>query len=194
MKTPKEWAAECLRRIGQQPSYGKQPSEIIEAVVTEALAEAQAKHGADMQRMVNGFRSHIADVIRCIGPARRPEDIKAELESMHDNYNAWADPGTMALVALVSLAERDAEIKFLWATLEAAKEERSHLLADLDVLRVASIPFALLFLYADEELSHIPLPERDALAVNAHGHREATYGQSRRLALLLGTPPSEGKT
>jgi len=65
----------------------------LRAVLAErlaALAEIDRLR-RNMQRMVSGFRSHLTDEICRIGPARLPMDIKDSLESMHDNYNAWAD-------------------------------------------------------------------------------------------------------
>lgn len=56
-----------------------------------AMEKENERLRRDMLGMVSGFRSHLADLIRRIGPARRPEDIKAELEDIHNNYNVWGD-------------------------------------------------------------------------------------------------------
>lgn len=55
-----------------------------------------ATMSSDMNRIVSGFRSHLGDLIRRIGPARRPDDIKAALEDIHNAYNVWADKSAEA--------------------------------------------------------------------------------------------------
>lgn len=63
---------------------------VVVAELNRQRAEIyQLKRRIDM--MVSGFRSHLADLITRIGPARRPEDIKAKLEEIHNSYNAWGD-------------------------------------------------------------------------------------------------------
>lgn len=62
----------------------------------KAADDEVARLRGDMQRVVSGLRSHLGDLIRRIGPARRPEDIRAELEAIHDAYNAWADKSAEA--------------------------------------------------------------------------------------------------
>lgn len=59
-------------------------------LVRELLAENERLQ-RDMRQMVSGFRSHLGDLIRRIGPARRPEGIKAALEEIHSAYNSWGD-------------------------------------------------------------------------------------------------------
>lgn len=61
----------------------------------ELLAE-NARLKRDMQQMVSGLRSHLADLSSRIGPARRPEDIKAKLEEIYNAYNAWGDKSAEA--------------------------------------------------------------------------------------------------
>jgi hypothetical protein len=58
--------------------------------IRELLAENERLQ-RDMRQMVSGFRSHLGDLIRRIGPARRPEDIKSALEEIHNAYNSWGD-------------------------------------------------------------------------------------------------------
>ena len=44
------------------------------------------------QSVIAEFRSQLGDLIRRIGPARRPEDIKAALEAMLNSTNVWGSP------------------------------------------------------------------------------------------------------
>lgn len=63
----------------------------VEPRLVRALLAENERLRRDMQQMVSGFRSHLADLIARIGPARRPEDIKAKLEEIWAGYQSWGD-------------------------------------------------------------------------------------------------------
>jgi hypothetical protein len=85
-------------RIRDIFAYATDPANAVDNKSSAAMAvritELESRAAgleAERERFVLGFRSHLSDVIRRIGPARLPEDIRAELETMHNSYNSWAD-------------------------------------------------------------------------------------------------------
>jgi len=57
----------------------------------DVAIERAKKAEASRQQTISGFRSVLSDLIRRIGPARKPEDIKAKLEEIYNSTNAWVD-------------------------------------------------------------------------------------------------------
>lgn len=82
---------------------------IVAAIFVKAERLERERDGANdnLKRMVSGFRSHLGDLIRRIGPARRPEDIKAALEDIRNAYNSWGDKSAEAQRdAMLAMLER----------------------------------------------------------------------------------------
>lgn len=82
--------------------------------VSQACAEWEEKcekAEAEQKQTISGFRSRLNDLIRRIGPARRPEDIKAALEEIYNSTNGWVDSSAeRAAAESAALAERMREV------------------------------------------------------------------------------------
>jgi hypothetical protein len=68
----------------------------VEPRLVRALLEENERLQRDTKQMVSGFRSRLCDLITRIGPARRPEDIKSNLEEIYNAYNVWGDKSAEA--------------------------------------------------------------------------------------------------
>lgn len=75
----------------------------LEARVREVESENERLR-KELPRMVNGLRSHLNNIASRIGPARRPEGIKDEIESLSDNYAHWADRSAESDLAAARVA------------------------------------------------------------------------------------------
>jgi hypothetical protein len=85
---------------------------------------ARLKRGQD--RLIFEFRSRIADLSSRIGPARRPEDIKARLEEIYNSCNSWGDKAADAdLAELRAENKRLKEELLLWKPLTREEAERA---------------------------------------------------------------------
>jgi hypothetical protein len=71
----------------------------LQSIERDAARAEVARLRKEMNGLVSGLRSHLADVACRIGPARRPLDIKHELEQLHSSYNSWTDQSAESEVA-----------------------------------------------------------------------------------------------
>jgi hypothetical protein len=71
------------------------------------------------------------------------------------------------------------------AVIERVNGFAEKLAAENTRLRAALEPFAEMYRYADEELTHLPLAERDALQLNHYDPRSAKVSHARHAAIVL---------
>lgn len=84
------YADACCALMWASPQDKDAKPSDLERAVHELIEEIRRVR-SHMQQMVSGLRSNLLSVASRIGVARRPMDIKSELESLWASYNSWGD-------------------------------------------------------------------------------------------------------